>query len=99
MAFEILSLIKIERKFEYEPNYRAVIRYKDREVPCDIYTTLRFFDGGRIICDFLYRTSFNGNLCFKLEITNPFMLHLEKELQDELIDFIRNQDKFKNRKN
>jgi len=91
---------RIKRKFEYEPDYKVKIRYLGREIPCEIYTNVFILDEGKIFCDKLnFSTSLDGNFYFRLNISNPFMVNLEKQLEREIIDFIRNQNKFKNVEN
>jgi hypothetical protein len=98
MAFEILSLTKVEREFDYEPNYRAVIKYNQVEIPCEIRTNAKFMVGGKLICDYLYRTSMNGNLSLKVDTLKFQHREYEKGLERELIDFAKNQN-FKNKRN
>ena len=97
MAFKFISIDKIERENEYQPNYKVVIKYKEREIPCEIYTNAKIFFNGRLITDYLFNTSFNGNLYFRLEVTSSWHRDLEKKLQNEIMKFIRSQDKFKKR--
>ena len=97
MAFEILSLTKVEREYDYQPNYKVMIRYEEKNIACEIYTNAKFMNGGKIICDYLFRTSFNDNLFLKVE--TAYSKVLDKILTNELIEFAMNQDKFKNDNN
>jgi len=99
MAFEILSLTKVEREFDYEPNYKAVIKYRQVEIPCEIKTNvfIRKVGNGLFICDRFNYRRVNGNFYFQLETLSFWHREYEKGLERELIDFAKNQN-FKNKR-
>jgi len=96
MAFEFISIKRIIRKSEQEPNYKAVINYNGKKLCCEIKTNALILCHGEMFCNKVnLDTNLNGDFYFGLETWNCNKKE-EVGLENEIIRYARNQDKFKN---
>jgi len=99
MAFEFISIERIARKSEQEPTHRALIKYNGREIYCEIKTNALILCYGNMFCNKVnLSTRLNGDFYFGLEARNCKRKE-EVGLENEIIKYARNQDKFKNIRN
>ena len=94
MAFEILSINKIEREYDYQPNYEVSVRYKQANIRCEVCTNafMRKIGNGLLILDNITYGRVNGNLYFKLEVLDSWHGEYEKDLEREIRRYARNQN-------
>jgi len=97
MAFEFISIERIIRKTEQQPNYKSIIRYNGTEIPCEIFTNALITNNGKDFFNRIdYSHSLNGNFFLRVEVLNSWHREYELGLEKEIIEFARNQDKSKN---
>jgi len=95
MAFEFISINRIVRKSERQPNYQTVIKYDNRDIDCDIYTNILILNNGRMFCNKVnLSTKLNGDFYFRLEALNCNGTD-RLILEQEIIRYAKNQNKFK----
>jgi hypothetical protein len=89
MAFEILSIERIARKFQQEPNYLALIDYCGKKIECEFYTNALILYNGKIFCNRANFGKLNGSFYFRLGFVESLDKLHTSELEKEIIAYAK----------